>query len=120
MPLGTLVRNQIGEWACKNDSSMLSKRETVHESSEQWKDGTMGGQEKGRLEAREIRERMGFRAWRAEPRHGQFVTRSGTMMEDGDILTPMEQPPQCLLYYLSAKDEVILLAPDHKTVLYCR
>lgn len=61
----------------------------------------------------EMRERMGFRAWRAEPRHGQFVTRSGTMMENGDILTPMEQPPQCLLYYLPAKDEVILLAPDH-------
>ncbi|KAF4113195.1 hypothetical protein G5714_005740 [Onychostoma macrolepis] len=38
-----------------------------------------------------MRERTGFRAWRAEPRHGQFVTRSGAMMEDGDILTPMEQ-----------------------------
>ncbi|KAK7164697.1 hypothetical protein R3I94_003168 [Phoxinus phoxinus] len=27
-------------------------------------------------------------------------------MEDGDILTPMEQPPQCPLYYLPAKDEM--------------
>lgn len=49
MPLCTLVWKQIwwaGMWNC---SSILSKRETVDESSEQWKDGTVGGQEKGRL-----------------------------------------------------------------------
>lgn len=61
---------------------------------EGWNNGGTGERQVG---GTEIQERIGFRAWRAEPRHGQFVTRSGAMMEDGDILTPVEQPPHCLL-----------------------
>lgn len=108
-----LVQNQIGERARKTVPPYWEKEKWYMKAQssgrmEQWADRRKAGWREW-----EMWERIGFRAWRAEPRHGQFVTRSGAMMEDGDILTPMEQPPQCLLYYLPAKDEVILLAPDH-------
>lgn len=45
---------------------------------EQWKDRG----ERNRLEG--MRDSEGFRAWQAEARHGQFVTRSGAMAKDGD------------------------------------
>lgn len=107
-----VVQNQIGERARKIVPPFWEKEKWYMKAQssgrmEQWADRRKAGWRDW-----EMWERIGFCAWRAEPRHGQFVTRSGAMMEDGDILTPMEQPPQCL-NYLPAKDEVILLAPDH-------
>jgi len=96
----------------KTISPILSQSKTVDESSEQWKDGTMGGHEKGRLKGmRDAREnRLPCLASKATS--WAICHKVGGHDGGWRYLNSHGAAPQCL-YYLPAKDEVILPVPGH-------